>query len=87
MIPNYSELINTLFDTLLIKQSLLRCSSNCIATDTDRDGKITFTEWVNSPARTVLIGVDDNTLAQYWAKFDTANAGYLTDDEATNRLA
>ena len=56
-------------------------------TDTDKDGKVTFDEWRNSAVRSTFSGETDSMLAKQWAKFDTANVGYLTKDEATNRRA
>jgi hypothetical protein len=46
---------------------------------------MTFAEWRNSPARTTSEDESASTLAERWAKFDTANVRYLTEDEAVDR--
>jgi len=53
--------------------------------DSNGDGRMTFAEWRDSPVRTTLNDEDDVLLAVFWAKFDTANVGYLTEYEAVNR--
>jgi hypothetical protein len=45
--------------------------------DTNNDGKMTFAEWRESDSGT---GLDSE-----WAKYDTAGAGYLTEEAAVNR--
>jgi len=47
---------------------------------------MTFVEWRDSPVRTTSKDETASMLAERWAKFDTANIGYLTEDEAVNRL-
>jgi hypothetical protein len=55
--------------------------------DTNKDGKMTFDEWRNSPVRSTFSGETDVMLAERWAKFDTGKVGYLTKEEAINRKA
>jgi len=56
------------------------------ATDTNGDGKMTFAEWRDSPVRSTFNNENDSMLAEHWAKYDTENVGYLTEDEAVNRI-
>jgi len=53
--------------------------------DSNGDGKITYAEWRNSTVRSTAINENDSTLLEFWAKYDTDNAGYLTESEAINR--
>ena len=63
-------------------------ASNLFAiADKNGDGKMTFSEWRDSPARSTSKDETDATLAKSWAKYDTTNVGYLTKDQATNRKA
>ena len=55
--------------------------------DKNGDGKMTFVEWRDSPVRSTSNGETSASLAEIWAKYDTENVGYLTEDEATNRKA
>jgi len=54
------------------------------AADTNGDGKMTFAEWRDSPVRSTFNNENDSMLAEHWAKYDTENVGYLTEDEAVN---
>jgi hypothetical protein len=45
---------------------------------------MTFAEWRDS---TVGSSFNDEINLAQWAKYDTANVGYLTEDEAINRRA
>jgi Ca2+-binding EF-hand superfamily protein len=56
-------------------------------TDTNGDGKITFNEWRDSAVRSTSNNENNATLFETWANYDTANIGYLTEDEAVNRRA
>ncbi|KIM76082.1 hypothetical protein PILCRDRAFT_13104 [Piloderma croceum F 1598] len=63
-------------------------SSNLFAiTDTDGDGKITFVEWRDSAVRSTFSNENNSTLSRYWARYDTVNVGYLTEDQAIKRRA
>jgi len=55
------------------------------AADTNGDGKMTFAEWRDSPVRSTSKDDTNSMLSEIWAKYDTANVGYLTEDEAINR--
>jgi hypothetical protein len=46
---------------------------------------MTFAEWRDSPLRSTSKGETNEMLSEIWAKYDTANAGYLTEEEAINR--
>jgi hypothetical protein len=48
---------------------------------------MTFAEWRNSAVRSTISGKDNSTLFQQWTKYDSKNVGYLTEDEAVNRVA
>jgi hypothetical protein len=48
---------------------------------------MTFAEWRDSAARSTLHEENNSMLFKQWAKYDTANIGYLTEDEAINRRA
>ncbi|KAF8872354.1 hypothetical protein BD779DRAFT_1573267 [Infundibulicybe gibba] len=54
------------------------------AADTNNDGQLTFEEWAASDQNK---NTDKNALAEHWAKFDSANVGYLTKADATSRIA
>jgi hypothetical protein len=56
-------------------------------TDTNGDGKMTFDEWRDSAVRSTFNDENNATLFETWAHYDTANIGYLTEDEAVNRRA
>jgi hypothetical protein len=56
-------------------------------TDANKDGKITMEEWLDSPVRSTSGGETRSMLVKHWAKFDSANAGYLTKQQAINRKA
>ena len=63
-------------------------ASNLFAiADKNGDGRMTFSEWRDSPVRSTSEDETDATLAKFWAKYDTANVRHLTEDEATNRKA
>jgi hypothetical protein len=62
-------------------------SNHFAITDTDGDGKITFAEWRDSAVRSNFSNGNNSTLSTYWARYDTANVGYLTKDEAIKRRA
>jgi hypothetical protein len=62
--------------------------SNLFAiTDTNGDGQMSFLEWCSSPVRPSFKNENHLVLYGQWAKYDTANVGYLTRDEAVNRRA
>jgi hypothetical protein len=66
----------------------LACSRDLFAvTDSNGDGKITFNEWRDSAVRSTFNDENNATLFETWANYDTANIGYLTEDEAVNRRA
>jgi hypothetical protein len=48
---------------------------------------MTFDEWRDSAVRSTSNNENNVTLFETWAKYDTANIGYLTEDEAVNRRA
>jgi len=56
-------------------------------TDANKDGIITIDEWLDSPVRSTSGGETCSMLVKQWAKFDTANVGYLTKHQAINRKA
>ena len=87
MIVKHSKLLNTILFLCRLNKLYCVCSNDFVLIDANGDGKITFAEWRDSTARTILVGADDSALTQYWDMYDTANAGYLTEDEATNILA
>jgi len=63
-------------------------SSNLFhVTDTNGDGKMTFAEWRDSAVRSSFGNDDMLELSRQWAKYDTANVGYLTENEAVNHRA
>jgi hypothetical protein len=65
------------------QKSLVRfCSLLFDIADTNGDGKLTFMEWRDSTARTKCEHESDLTLYEQWAKFDPANVGYVTKNEA-----
>jgi len=70
----------------LLERSLLLPddeSSNLFAiTDTNKDGKMTFTEWRDSTVRSTFKDENNAMLLDHWAKYDTANVGYLSEDKA-----
>jgi EF hand len=69
------------------QESFLYCRDIFAATDTNGDGKITFAEWRDSTVRSTFNDENNVTLSETWANYDTANIGYLTEDEAVNRRA
>jgi hypothetical protein len=64
---------------------LLSHSDLFAITDSNGDGKLTFSEWRDSTVRSSSPNEDDMLLYQHWRKFDTANLGFLIEDEAVNR--
>jgi len=70
-----------------IKEVSLFGSNLFAMTDTDGDGKMTFAEWRDSTVRSTISGEDNSMLFQQWAKYDSENVGYLTEDEAVNLVA
>jgi hypothetical protein len=48
---------------------------------------MTFAEWRDSVVRFSFNDEINLALYKQWAKYDTANVGYLTEDEAINRRA
>jgi len=48
---------------------------------------MTFAEWRDSAVRSSFNDEINLALYEHWAKYDTANVGYLTKDEAINRRA
>ena len=55
--------------------------------DTNGDGQMTFAEWCDSALHSTFYNENNSTLYEQWAKYDTANVGYLIEDEAINRRA
>jgi hypothetical protein len=69
------------------RKNLSFCSEFFDSTDANKDGIITMEEWLDSPVRSTS-GVEAcSILVKQWAKFDPANVGYLTKQQAINRKA
>ncbi|KAF8884359.1 hypothetical protein BD779DRAFT_1674173 [Infundibulicybe gibba] len=54
------------------------------AADTNNDGQLTFKEWSTTDENK---NMDRSALAAHWAKFDSANVGYLTKADVASRIA
>ena len=68
-------------------KSLSVCSNYFDITDANKDGIVTMEEWLNSPVRSAAGDQTCSNLVKHWAKFDTANVGYLTKHQFINRKA